>query len=122
MAGILIVDDNFRIRKLLRDILALRDYVIHEAADPVAARELLSSQRIDLIFLDVLLPETDGFAYCAEIRATPAVSHIPIIITTGLGDTDNVRKAYQVGASDYIVKPFTLMTVMEKVDKYLPGG
>ena len=120
MAGILIVDDNFRIRKLLREILALRDYTIYEAASPAEARELLKAESVSLIFLDVMLPDTDGFTYCAEIRATPSISHIPIVFLTGLGDRADVIKANRAGASDYIVKPFTLMTVMEKVDKYLP--
>ncbi len=121
MANILIVDDNYRIRKLLSDILSMRDFTVFEAGTPAEARAILASHQLDLIFLDIMLPDTNGFVLCAEIRATPAISHIPVIITTGLADREDVVKAHQAGASDYMVKPFTLITVMEKVDKYLPG-
>lgn len=120
MATVLIVDDNFRIRKLLRDILGMRDFSILDAANAEEARARLGEHIPDLIFLDVMLPDTNGFELCREIRATPPVAHVPVIITTGLADREDVVKAHHAGANDYIVKPFTLITVMEKVDKFLP--
>lgn len=118
MDKVLIVDDNYRIRKLLGDILSLR-FTVQEAGTAGEARRTIAEEPPKLIFLDVLLPDLNGFEFCAEVRAHPQSANVPIIITTGLGGREDVVRAFQAGASDYIVKPFTLLTVMEKVDKVL---
>jgi DNA-binding response OmpR family regulator len=117
---VLIVDDNYRIRKLLVDILSLR-FTVLEAGTADEARRSIAEDQPELIFLDVILPDQNGFDFCAEIRACPETARIPVIISTGLGGREDVVRAFAAGATDYIVKPFTLLTVLEKVEKVLGG-
>ena len=117
---ILLVEDNLLVSTALQDILSEDGFEIQTAGTGKEAEALIKDISFSLVLLDLMLPDTNGFILCAEIRNTPAISHIPVIITTGLADREDVVKAHQAGANDYIVKPFTLITVMEKVDKFLP--
>ncbi len=102
-AHILIVDDDDRIRELLKRYLAKGGARISTAAHAEAARRLLASFEFDVLILDVTMPREDGFSLAASIRKT---SPVPIILLTALGDHEYKVKGFSLGVDDYVPKPF----------------
>jgi len=102
---ILIVDDEMRMRKLVGDFLKKQGFRVLEAADGRQALEVFQREHPDLIILDVMMPEYDGWAVCREIRKT---SRVPIIMLTARGEEDDELFGFDLGADDYIAKPFSL--------------
>jgi len=100
---ILIVDDDDRIRKLLKDYLKEKKFVISTAQDALEAKSKLSHFKFDLLILDVMMPGQDGFELTREIRKK---NNIPIILLTAKGEVDNRIKGLELGADDYLGKPF----------------
>ncbi|MEJ9150322.1 response regulator transcription factor [Bacillus smithii] len=105
MAKILIVDDDPHIRKLLQVILAEEGFTILEAQDGKDALSLLDSEKVDLIILDIMMPNMDGWDLCENIRAYYSDS-LPILMLTAKGETAQKVKGFNLGADDYLVKPF----------------
>jgi len=103
VAAILIVDDDLHIRKLLRDYLAAFGMSVVAVADGKAMRDELAKGKFDLIILDLMLPEEDGISLCRSLRAT---SDIPILMLTARGESMDRVVGLEVGADDYVVKPF----------------
>jgi len=101
---ILIVDDELRIRKLIADFLIREGYHIFEADNGRLALELLSDHKMDLVILDVMLPEQDGWTVCKEIRKK---SNIPVIMLTAKGEEVDQLFAFEIGADEYVTKPFS---------------
>jgi len=102
---ILIVDDEERLRKLLRDYLEARGVHILEAADGQAALDIFYTEKgIDLIILDVMMPRIDGWEVCREIRKQ---STVPIIMLTARGEERDELKGFDLGVDEYIAKPFS---------------
>jgi two-component system OmpR family response regulator len=100
---ILIVDDHREIRDLVSRALTKDGFRVSAAADGKAMRKVLADSRIDLILLDLMLPEEDGLALCRSLRATSA---IPIIMLTAKGDEIDRVIGLEMGADDYLAKPF----------------
>ena len=94
---ILIVDDDDRIRKLLKDYLKEKKFVISTAQDALEAKSKLSHFKFDLLILDVMMPGQDGFELTREIRKK---NNIPIILLTAKGEVDNRIKGLELGADD----------------------
>ncbi|MEK4876408.1 response regulator transcription factor [Bacillus sp. FSL W8-0102] len=105
MAKILIVDDDPHIRKLLQVILSEKGFTILEAQDGKDALSLLDSEKVDLIILDIMMPNMDGWDLCENIRAYYSDS-LPILMLTAKGETVQKVKGFNLGADDYLVKPF----------------
>ncbi|MGE0615900.1 MAG: response regulator transcription factor [Bacteriovoracia bacterium] len=104
---ILIVEDNAEVRELIAD--ALHDEFIVDVAETLGhADEKLSLHAIDLIFLDVNLPDGNGFQYCSKIRNSPTTRDIPVIFLTGNVEVHDKVLGFSIGADDYITKPFHL--------------
>jgi len=103
---LLIVDDDQDNRALLKKSLPDDLYQVVEAENGTSVIGLLKNNLPDLIILDVLMPDIDGFETCRQIRKTDVGKYIPVIIMTSLGDTQSIEKAYEVGASNFITKPF----------------
>jgi two-component system response regulator ResD len=102
---VLVVDDESRMRKLIHDYLEAKGVHILEAADGQAALDIFYGVKdIDLIILDVMMPKLDGWAVCKEIRKTSAV---PIIMLTARGEELDELKGFDLGADEYIAKPFS---------------
>jgi len=102
---VLVVDDDGTARFLARASLERADLAVEEAAngrEGVAAFERL---RPELILMDVLMPEMDGFEACAAIRSLPGGELVPVLMMTGLDDVESIRKAYLAGATDFTTKP-----------------
>ncbi len=102
---ILIVEDDAQLRTLLRIAIQNSDYDVAEAEDGLSALDSFHLRRPDAILLDVMMPDMDGFQVCEAVRATPHGKNIPVIMMTGLDDTDSIDRAYEIGATDFITKP-----------------
>ncbi|MPQ42972.1 response regulator transcription factor [Clostridium tarantellae] len=114
--NILIVEDEIRLRLLLRDYLKKENFNILEASDGEEALKVFASNKVDLIILDVMMPKLDGFNVCKEIRK---VSTIPIILLTAKSEEEDKLFGYDIGADDYITKPFSTKVVVAKVKALL---
>jgi len=112
---ILIVDDELKIRILLRDFLEREGYTVIESPDGKHALETFHScgANIDLIILDVMLPEYDGWTVCREIRS---VSQVPIIMLTAKGEDFDEVHGFEIGADDYVRKPIKPTTLMARIN------
>ena len=117
MAKILIVDDEPRIRELIREHLQYAGYVCEEAGDGSAALSLLSGGGFDLVILDVMMPFMDGMTCLREMRAR----HIntPVIILTARGEEYDKLAGLEGGADDYVVKPFSPRELVARVKAVL---
>lgn len=113
---ILVVDDEERIRRLLKMYLEKEGFTIVEAADGEQALKLALEQDFDLILLDLMLPGMDGIDVCAKLRQEKAT---PVIMLTARGEESNRVQGFEVGADDYVVKPFSPREVIYRVKAIL---
>ncbi|MGG1400942.1 response regulator transcription factor [Bacillus salipaludis] len=105
MTKILIVDDDAHIRKLVGVILSKEGFSILESQDGKEALSLLEAEKVDLIILDIMMPNMDGWDFCRNIRSYYSDS-LPILMLTAKGETAQKVKGFDLGADDYLVKPF----------------
>ena len=102
---VLVVDDDPTVRFLAHEALAHRGFKVVEGENGGDALRLVQELSPDVILLDVMMPEMDGFTACSRLRVLPEGQHIPVLMMTGLEDESSVQHAYQVGTSDFITKP-----------------
>ena len=110
---VLIVDDEQRIRKLISDFLQRDGYTIVEADNGQSALALFATERIDLVILDVMMPEPDGLTVCREIRKK---SSVPIIMLTARSEELDQLFAFELGADEYVTKPFSPKILTARVN------
>lgn len=115
---VLIVDDDATMRLMMRHTLKKAGFEVEEAADGFPAIERFKTCRPDVVLLDVMMPQMDGFSACAEIRKVAGGEHVPILMATGLDDVESINKAYEAGATDFITKPITFPLLGHRV-KYV---
>ncbi|MCP8616736.1 response regulator transcription factor [Salirhabdus salicampi] len=115
-ANILIVDDEDRIRRLLKMYLERENFVIEEANNGVDALNMAVEKDYDVILLDLMMPEMDGIEVCERLRERKAT---PIIMLTAKGEETNRVQGFEVGTDDYIVKPFSPREVVLRVKALL---
>lgn len=114
---ILVVDDESRMRKLVKDFLLKNNYSILEAADGEEAVDIfMSTKDIALIILDVMMPKLDGYSVAEEIRK---VSSVPIIMLTAKSDERDELKGFELGVDEYITKPFSPKILVARVEAVL---
>jgi len=113
---ILVVDDEERIRRLLRMYLEKEGFVISEAADGEEALQMALDVDYDLVLLDLMLPKMDGTEVCAKLRQSKST---PVIMLTARGEETNRVHGFEVGADDYVVKPFSPREVIYRVKAIL---
>ena len=115
---ILIVDDESRMRKLIKDFLTAKGYSILEAEDGEKALQVFeqNSEKIDLILLDVMMPKLDGWSVLRQIRQT---SQIPIIMLTARGEEQDELFGFELGVDEYISKPFSPKILVARVEAIL---
>jgi DNA-binding response OmpR family regulator len=101
---ILIVDDEERIRDMIKEYISLEGYEIAEASDGAEALNRFRSEAYDLIILDIMMPKLDGWSVCREIRKT---SRVPIVMLTARGEEYDKLFGFELGVDDYLVKPFS---------------
>jgi diguanylate cyclase (GGDEF)-like protein/PAS domain S-box-containing protein len=104
-ADVLIVDDDPVGRLLIAQTLQQDGYRIREAANGRVAMTSVREKLPDLILLDVVMPDVDGFGFCGWLRAQPQFRRVPVLMMTGLEDADSIRRAFECGATDFIAKP-----------------
>ncbi|MEW5871123.1 MAG: response regulator [Chloroflexota bacterium] len=103
---ILVVDDEPSSRFLISTLLSLYDFSVIQAADGKEALNAVQSQAIDLILLDIMMPEMDGFTVCKHLKSDRSTRSIPVIFISALVDEESRMKANLVGGEGYINKPF----------------
>lgn len=112
MRKILVVDDEAKIRAIIRKYGEFEGYDITEAQDGMEAVKLCREQDFDVIILDVMMPELDGFSTCKEIRKT---KRIPVIMLSARGEEYDKIHGFELGIDDYVVKPFSPKELMMRV-------
>ena len=113
MYHILVVDDEARIRTLIRKYAEFEGHEVTEAADGMEAVLLCRSNTYDIIIMDIMMPELDGFSACREIRK---IAQTPIIMLSARGEEYDRINGFEVGIDDYVVKPFSPKELMLRVD------
>ena len=116
MSNILIVDDDPHIRELVRVFLQNEGFTIAEAADGLAALATLETLKAELAIVDVMMPNMDGWDLCRELRAS---YDLPVLMLTAKGETAQKIKGFQLGADDYLVKPFEPLELVMRVKALL---
>lgn len=114
--SILIVEDELRIRFLLRDYLVKENFNVFEASDGEEGLYIFSTEKIDLILLDIMMPVMDGLTMLEKLRD---VSTVPVILLTAKGEEEDKLQGYDFGADDYVTKPFSPKVLIAKVKALL---
>jgi DNA-binding response OmpR family regulator len=114
--SILIVEDELRIRFLLRDYLMKEDFNVFEASNGEEGLFIFSTQKIDLVLLDIMMPIMDGLTMLEKLRE---VSTVPVILLTAKGEEEDKLQGYDYGTDDYITKPFSPKVLIAKVKALL---
>ena len=115
---ILIADDEQTIRSLVRRILSDK-FVVLEASDGEEAVAMAGQHKPDLILMDIMMPNMDGYNACSLIKTDQTTKSIPVVMLTGLGYELNKKLAEDIGAKGYITKPFTKETLLKTIGRYL---
>lgn len=117
MIKILVADDEFRLRKIVRDFLTAKGFEVIEATDGEEAIDIFLEQRdIDLIILDVMMPKVDGWEALKEIRKE---SVVPVIMLTAKSEESDELRGFDIGADEYITKPFSPKILVARVEALL---
>lgn len=119
MAKILVVDDDKTSTALFRQALTMYHFDVIIVNESFRVMDIAMQERPDLIILDLMMPEPDGFRVCRMLRADPILRKTPIIIVTALNDVDSRLVAIGAGANDYLVKPFHIDTLFHSVERLL---
>ncbi len=117
MAKILIADDDTHIRELITLFLRNEGFEILEASDGAEALAIVENDQIDLVILDIMMPQLDGWELCKEIRRID--SNIPLLMVTAKGESGHKIKGFQLGTDDYLTKPFDPMELVMRVKALL---
>lgn len=118
-ADILVVDDQPINLRLLSKLLSRQKYEVRQAINGVMALQAIEVKQPDLILLDIMMPDMDGYEVCSLLKADPKTAKIPVIFLSALDDVFDKVKAFSVGAVDYISKPFQSQEVMARVQHHL---
>ncbi len=119
MAKILIVDDDERNLKLMGALLSNFGYSYETAKNGIEALEKAKEYMPDLIYLDIMMPEMDGYEVCRHLRKDGRFSHVPVVMITALADRDSKLRGLDVGANDFLTKPFDASELMIKTKNLL---
>lgn len=112
MSKILVVDDEENIRQIIKKYAVFEGHEVVEAADGMEAIRICSRQAFDIIIMDIMMPELDGFSACREIRKT---SRTPILMLSARGEEYDKIHGFEIGVDDYVVKPFSPKELMMRV-------
>ena len=116
MVKILVVDDEIKIREVIREYAEFNEYEVDEAADGMEAIGLCKLNDYDLIILDVMMPKLDGFSTCKELRK---FTDTPVIMLSARGEEYDKLFGFELGIDDYVVKPFSPKELMARVNAVL---
>ncbi len=114
----LVVDDFSTMRRIVRNLLKELGYSnVEEAEDGAIALGMLKAGNFDFVVSDWNMPNMDGLTMLQKIRSDPAIAHLPVLMVTAEAKKENIIAAAQAGANGYVVKPFTAVTLDEKLNK-----
>ncbi len=116
---ILVVDDEIYIVHILDFSLGMEGYEVITALDGEQALEKLKAEKPDLIVLDIMMPKLDGYEVCKAIKSNPGTRHIPVILLSAKGRNVDQKMGFDVGADDYITKPFSPRKLVERINQLL---
>ncbi len=116
---ILIADDDRSMRLALMNVLDSDGYQLHEVENGYEALQYCKNEMPNLVLLDAMMPQMDGFEACQKIRELESTSHIPILIVTALDDEESVERAFKVGATDYLPKPVHFAVLRQRISRLL---
>ncbi|MFC6998213.1 response regulator [Rufibacter roseus] len=119
MKKILLIEDNNEIRENIAEILSLANYDILEAENGKVGVELAKNEKPDLIICDIMMPQLDGYGVLHMLSKIPATSGIPFIFLTAKSEKDDFRKGMNLGADDYLIKPFDDLELLDAVEMRL---
>jgi type II secretory ATPase GspE/PulE/Tfp pilus assembly ATPase PilB-like protein/CheY-like chemotaxis protein len=118
-ARVLLVDDEDSLRRVMKDLLMRDGYEVLEARTGVEALDQVDQHAPDIVVLDLNLPGKDGYAVLSELRARPATERLPVIILTAKGDEDNEVRVFELGADDFLTKPFRAKALSKRLEVML---
>jgi two-component system alkaline phosphatase synthesis response regulator PhoP len=116
---ILVVDDEIYIVHILDFSLGMEGYDVVTALDGEQALEKIKTEKPDLIVLDIMMPKLDGYEVCKTIKSDPATKQIPVILLSAKGRNVDQKMGFDVGADDYITKPFSPRKLVERINQLL---
>jgi CheY-like chemotaxis protein len=116
---VLLVDDEDTLRRVMKDLLEREGYIVAEARDGVQALDQVDRFGPDVIVLDLNLPGLDGYGVLSHLRSRPATSDIPVVVLTAKSDEDNEVRVFQLGADDFLTKPFRARALSARLDAVL---
>ena len=119
---VLVVDDQQMMRLLARGSLEQAGFSVVEAENGEKALEVFNNVRPDLILLDVQMPVLDGYETCRRLRLSPLGRHTPVMMMTGSEDLDAIGRAFEVGATDFVVKPINWLILAHRLEYMLRAG
>ncbi|MBI2267616.1 MAG: hybrid sensor histidine kinase/response regulator [Armatimonadetes bacterium] len=120
-AKILVADDSSSTRSLIRDLLVLEGHEVVVAENGVQALERAAETHPDLIMLDIVMPEMDGFLACKHLKGDEETQSTPVVLVTSLQDTEDRKKGLEMGADDFISKPFSRYELCARVANLIQG-
>ena len=115
----LLADDDAGIQLTLRALLEQKGYIVTVVGDGVEAVNAFANNEFDIILLDIRMPKMDGFDACKSIRKFHNGRDVPILMLTGQDDTDSIKKAYEVGATDFVAKLINFVLMGFRIDYIL---
>ena len=118
-AVVLAVDDNVINLNLMKKILEPQGYITKTAQSAAEAFEILKKEQPELILLDIMMPEMDGFEAAQRIKKSPGLKEIPIIFLTALHETKDIVKGFDVGGVDYVIKPFNPPELLARIRTHI---
>ena len=118
-SSILVVDDDQNLVDMLERILKWKGYQVTKAYDGNSALALLKKHKPDLIILDVMMPDMDGYTTCSIIKTNEATKEIPVVILSVLGYELNKELANKIGADGYVTKPFSSRNLLDTIAQFL---
>jgi two-component system, sensor histidine kinase and response regulator len=116
---VLLVDDNLDHLQILERLLSSKGHISYKISSAPQAIPFAKKVQPDLIFLDITMPEINGFEICRQLKANKKTRHIPVVFMSAIHNTVNQRKAISVGAEDYITKPIDIDKVIVLVDTFI---
>jgi CheY-like chemotaxis protein len=118
-ATVLLVEDEDQLRRVMKDLLQREGYRVAEARDGIQALDEVDRFAPDVIILDLNLPGIDGYSVLAQLRSRPATRDIPIMVLTAKGDEDNEVRVFELGADDFVTKPFRARSLTARIEAVL---
>ena len=116
---VLLVEDEDQLRRVMKDLLEREGYTVAEAGDGVQALDQVDRFAPDVVILDLNLPGLDGYSVLTQLRSRPATRSLPVVVLTAKGDEDNEVRVFELGADDFITKPFRAKALSARLEAVL---